>query len=215
MSECKCSLDMTPTIATPEPRCADGIVSNQSSLWGEVMSPLSTMTMLVLALVIEEPTYRRELARIYMRRCQVIVPAGEKAIYNALDRLQEQGWVQRSAEDADGQEPRRAVCKATADGVAAHKRWLLAPDDEEDKDWHTTLIAKISTAERLWASQILELIDRYERHLINELQRIEQQRREAAGAPLTQRLVLDEQRLRAVGQRAWVKAARLQINGVG
>lgn len=204
---------------------ASGVLAGSSQAWASsdiaiqppdnpAIPPMNTVTMLVLALVIQTPNHGYELARIYKQRYERILPADEKAIYPALKRLEARGWVQRAAVvgSSSWRRSRRMVCHPTLEGIVAHKRWLSAP--ENDADWHTELVAKISTAEKLWVSEFLQLIERYERRVINEAERIERELC-TAGASLPMRLVLEEQRLTVVARSAWVKVARREINGVG
>lgn len=83
--------------------------------------PMSTTTMLVLALAIKTPMYGYQLARAYRQLYESILPVSDKTILASLERLEAQEWVARRVR-THTRRSGRIVYHATLEGIVAHKR---------------------------------------------------------------------------------------------
>ncbi len=179
---------------------------------------VSTVIWLMLALVIEKPSYGYEIGSRYDRRFGSFWPTGKSSIYGSLDRLEQAGLVKPlPLKPVPTGSPRRTRIsyRPTSDAIPTHKRWLSSPIAEER--WHHELLARIGTAHLHGVAAVLDLLDTYAHHTERHKQRIEQlmAERSAGGQQSLQALsailVLREQYGAAAAHIDWVRRARDEI----
>lgn len=180
----------------------------------EDVPAISNAHWLVLALVIEKPSYGYEIGERYDRRFGSFLPVARTAIYSALDRLDQVGLIEalpltpgRSA----GVRRVRITYGPTPEAKRVHARWLESPVGSDR--WRQELLTRIGTAHLQGATMIRELLGRYAQHAEMYDQRIQEllADRAAAGArdmrALTASLLLREQQAVVAAQLDWVRSA--------
>jgi len=68
-------------------------------------------------------------------------------IYNTLDRLEKAGWVERSSDLGEGEEPSRRVYRITPQGEAALQEWFssgIVPGHQRDEFYIKLIIGLVS-----------------------------------------------------------------------
>jgi DNA-binding PadR family transcriptional regulator len=141
----------------------------------EDVAVVSTVYWLVLALVIEKPSYGYEIAERYGRRFDFFLPAGRSAVYGALDRLEGEALVQpRPPEPGRTGGHRRMYVgyDPTSEAIPTHRRWLSSPIITER--WRNELLARIGTAHLHGIPATLDQLDRYAWHAQAHQQHIQQ-----------------------------------------
>lgn len=174
---------------------------------------------LVLALVIERPSYGYELAMRYTQRFGVIQPLATTNVYNSLDQLERHELIAQlhsvQLRATRGPRGKRAYYEATLKGVNAHAEWLQAPIKEEY--WKTELLARIATATSIGMSGLRKLLDEYEQHVLKDLE-LAGQLQPAGREPiediraLLSTLIGQERRIKCVAEQRWAESARRAIN---
>jgi DNA-binding PadR family transcriptional regulator len=173
---------------------------------------------LVLALVIERPSYGYELAARYERRFAAFLPLGAGSVYSSLDKLERYEMIaQHSIElrATRGARGKRAYYEATLKGVNEHAAWLRSPI--KDERWKTELLARIATATSIGTAGLRELVDDYEQHALTDFERAAQllpaQDEPIEGVRvLLITLISQEQRMKCVAEQRWAQTARRAID---
>jgi DNA-binding PadR family transcriptional regulator len=184
----------------------------------EGLTVVSTVHWLVLALVMEKPSYGYELGERYDRRFGSFLPAGRPAIYSGLDRLAEVELVAPvppGSGQRGGARRVRIVYRATRAAVRAHGRWLASsvPADR----WHIELLARIGTAHLQGLPALLELLSRYAQHADLHIERLDEliadrsAGKQKSLAALCAMLLLREQQSTVTAQLQWMRSAREAI----
>jgi DNA-binding PadR family transcriptional regulator len=175
----------------------------------------STAAWLVLALLIEQPSHGYELSQRYDARFGSFAALSVPRIYAALDRLRDEAMIEAvvldSAQPVPKQHLMRRSYRATAAGVQAYRVWVA--ERLRDDPQRPQLLARIASAGALGLSGVMEVIDRYERSCIEELQALptdlpELERGEASLEELARFLVVDQQRRELNARREWAVHAR-------
>lgn len=171
---------------------------------------------LVLALVMERSSHAYEIGTRYKRRFGSFAPTAQNAVYVALDRLAERGFVTEAiSTGTSNRRNRRVIYIATSAGIEAHRRWLLS--SIQPTRWRTELLARIATGGALKRSELLALVNIYEQMLVASAQQIDVppqiEEREANNVVMLRRLAAREQLAIARAQLRWVKAARVRLQG--
>lgn len=184
----------------------------------EGLPVVSTVHWLVLALVMEKPSYGYELGERYDRRFGSFLPAGRPAIYAGLDRLEEVELLAPmppARGQRGGARRVRIIYQATRAAERAHGRWLASPVPADR--WHVELLARIGTAHLQGLPALSALLGRYAQHAAMHLERLEELIAErSAGtreslAALCATLVLREQQRTVAAQMQWMASARPAI----
>ena len=174
---------------------------------------------LVLALVIERPSYGYELAARYERRFATFLPLGAGNVYSSLDKLEGYKMIaqQHSVElrATRGARGKRAYYEATLNGVNEHAAWLRSPIREEQ--WKTELLARIATATSIGTAGLRELVDDYEQHALKDFecatQLLPDQDEPIEDVPaLLITLISQERRMKCVAEQRWADTARRAID---
>lgn len=170
---------------------------------------------LVLALVIEKPSYGYEIGERYDRRFGFFLPLRRTAIYSALDRLEQVGLIEvrpLAAGSMAGLRRVRVTYGPTDDAARAHERWLSSPVNYDR--WRHDLLARIGTAHLHGSAIMCELLASYVRHAEMQEHRIQTLIEERAAVPceslqaLSATLLLREQQSVVAAQLDWVRGAR-------
>jgi len=176
---------------------------------------LSVPVLLVLALLIEQPSHGYEISQRYRRRFGSFMPMSVPRVYGALDRLRDAGMIepiaQRGAKSASRQQRMRRSYRPTDDGAKAYRRWL--GEQMRDDPRRPQLLDRIVSAGLLGIDALLDVIDRYQHECMEELralpataERLESGR--ASLEELTESLVLDQQRRELRARNDWAAHAR-------
>jgi DNA-binding PadR family transcriptional regulator len=151
---------------------------------------------LILALLIESPSYGYEVAHRYMQRFALIVPPGTNTFYHSLDQLhqrdliaQQHSPVPPAPPAARGARGRRIYYKATRKGIDAYTAWLRAPI--RDEHWKAELLARIASAISIGATGLQDLLATYERYARNDRERAEALLDDRPQTPQILRTLLD------------------------
>lgn len=177
---------------------------------------------LVLALVMEKPSYGYEIGERYERRFGTFLPSCRTATYGALDRLDRAGLIESlmsPSAPAPGVRRMRISYRPTGSALAAHAAWLASPCNSER--WHNEMLARIVTAHLHGPSALREQLGRYAHYaelhkrrideLIAERSAGEQQSLQA----LSNLMLLREQQITVAAQLDWVKRARQEAGARG
>jgi DNA-binding PadR family transcriptional regulator len=179
----------------------------------------STRHWLVLALLIESPSYGYEVAHRYMQRFALIVPPGTNTFYHSLDQLQGRDLIAQQHSPAPpaarGARGRRAYYKATRKGVGAYTAWLQAPI--RDEHWKAELLARIASAISIGATGLQDLLATYERYARNDRDRAEALLADHPQTPQSLRTLIDtlvaqELLTKCNADERWAQDARSALN---
>lgn len=179
---------------------------------------------MVLALVIERPSYGYEINARFHRRFGAFTSVNASKIYDSLNKLGELGMIEVVDAPRDrrrrGQESMRRYFRATAHGAGAYRRWAAG----QSKDGHkcADLLSRIATVGVLGPQAILHVIDRFERECLRsaqsmELPPIDGERGDPGPAGiggitgLADLLVSEQQRFALEAELAWAAYAKRQI----
>lgn len=126
---------------------------------------------LVLGLLIERPSHGYELKQRYEDRFFQWLPTSSSSIYNALDRLREDGLAEPVAADAaEAPSPRERMRhhhRATAAGVEAYREWLS--ELMSDGAQRSELLGRIAAFGMIALPELLTIVDRYSRDCLQEV----------------------------------------------
>lgn len=189
---------------------------------------------IVLALVIERPSYGYEINARFDRRFSTFMSVNASKIYDSLNRLGDLGLIEVVASPDElrprGQESMRRYFRATAHGARAYKRWAAGQPKEDHR--RADLLSRVATVGVLGLHAILDVIDRYERDCLRRAQAMQLPSiaAEDEGKPasiaehvegglagiggvtgLADLLVAEQQRFAVDAELAWAAFARRQI----
>lgn len=169
---------------------------------------------LVLGLLIERPSHGYELKQRYEERFFRWLPTSGSSIYNALDRLREEGLAESFEVELErAQRPRERMRhhhRATVAGVAAYRSWIseLMTDGFERSE----LLGRIASSGMIALPELLAIVDRYAEECLQEIRALPIA--DLAGLPersateLSEMLVLERQRRELQAQLDWSTWAR-------
>lgn len=175
---------------------------------------------MVLALVIERPSYGYEIGTRFERRFGSFVSVNASKIYDSLNKLEDLGLIEVLSAPGErrqkGQEGMRRYFRATADGARAYRRWAAGALKGEAHH-RTELLGRLATVGVLGVRAMLDVVDRHEQECLAQAQEIELPAvRESAPlrddlSDLADLLVAEQRRLALEAELAWVAFARRQI----
>ncbi len=182
---------------------------------------ISTVHWLMLALVIEKPSYGYEIAARYERRFGLLLPTSKTSIYGSLDRLEQEGLVEPLPPQPTpmGGRHRRVSYGPTTDAIPTHRRWLSSP--VVAARWHDELLARIGTAHLHGVAAMLDLLERYAHYAEQHQQRVQELMTEHSPGgqqslqTVSAALLLTEQQGTATAHIDWVRAARDEVKRLG
>lgn len=175
---------------------------------------------MVLALVIERPSYGYEIGTRFERRFGMFIAVNASKIYDSLNKLEELGLIEvLSAPEQrrqKGQEGMRRYFRATGDGARAYRRWAAGALKGEAHH-RTELLGRVATVGVLGLRAMLDVVERHEQECLSEAEEIELPAIDESIplrddlSDLAAVLVAEQQRLAIEAELAWVAFARRQI----
>ena len=175
------------------------------------------MTWLVLGLLLEQPSHGYELSQRYDERFSTFAAMSVPRVYAALDRLRDNGMIETVALDTAKPVPKqhlmRRSYRATAAGVKAYRAWVT--ERILDDPQRAQLLARITSAGTLGLAGVLDVIERFERACLEELQALPTELPSADGEmtfdQLAKALIGDQQRRELNARREWAVHARALV----
>jgi DNA-binding PadR family transcriptional regulator len=168
----------------------------------------------ILAFVIEKPSYGYELHERFGRRFGDFMSTSPGSVYDALLRLEQASYVEVAGRSGARGRP-RVNYRATTGGVEACQAWLMERLREDPQ--HLALLSRLGATSLRRGNAMLEIIDRYEEERMLEARQIAMPIRAespASGDPAGElvRNLITEQRRRIVdAQLEWCAYARSEI----
>ena len=176
----------------------------------------SPVTWLVLGLLLEQPSHGYELSQRYEERFGTFAAMSVPRVYAALDRLRDNNLIEAVALDTAKPVPKqhlmRRSYRVTAAGVKAYRAWVA--ERILDDPQRAQLLARIASAGTLGLDGVLDVIDRYERACLEELQALPTEipaDGEMTSDQLAQALIADQQRRELNARREWAVHARALV----
>ena len=116
----------------------------------------STVDLVVLGLLLEQPSYGYELCKRYERRFDGLVRVSRSHVYSALNSLQADGLIEPLPADGSERQP-KVRYRATAAGAGRFRGEVAAQLDETVRRTRLLgLLAAIGVGRR---GEVLELVD--------------------------------------------------------
>ena len=169
----------------------------------------------MLGLLLEQPSHGYELSQRYDERFGTFVSMSVPRVYAALDRLRDNGMIEPVALDTAKPVPKqhlmRRSYRVTAAGVKSYRAWVAERILEDPR--RAELLARIASAGTLGLDGVLDVIDRYERACLEDLQALPTDTAAAEAGDLspeqlTRALIADQQRRELNARREWAVHAR-------
>jgi DNA-binding PadR family transcriptional regulator len=174
----------------------------------------SLIDSVILALVVDRPSYGYELHERFERRFGEFVSIRLANVYDALRRLEKGEYVEVVGHSGSRGRP-RVNYRATTGGIEACQSWLVERLREDPQ--RLALLSRLASTSLRRANAMLEVIDRYEEECMLEARQIAMpvQVEDPASSDATGELLCElivEQRRRVVdAQLEWCAYARSQI----
>lgn len=168
----------------------------------------------VLALVIERPSYGYELYERFDRRFGEFLSASQGTVYEALKRLERDGYVEVAGAGGSRGRP-RINHRATAEGVAASRSWIR--ESLWDDPRRLELFSRLASLGLRNPGMLLEVIDGYEGECAREARQIEmpppggEQGVSDPMGELLWELFVERRRRIAAAELEWVPVARSKV----
>jgi DNA-binding PadR family transcriptional regulator len=166
----------------------------------------------VLALVIERPSYGYELYERLGRRFGEFLPASQGNVYDALKRLEREGYVEFSGLGGSRGRP-RVNHRATEDGLTTYRLWL--GEHLRDDPQRLELLSRLASTGLRDPEGMHEMLDRYEEESAREARQIAIPNPDPASTDpmgeLLWELLVEQRRRVAAAQLEWVAYARSRV----
>jgi len=91
---------------------------------GTADRPFGLIPLAALALLAERPLHPYEMQRLLHDRHMDYAEGRTRALYRAIDELQEAGWIEPAETTREGRRPERTVYRITEEGHEALEDWL-------------------------------------------------------------------------------------------
>ena len=128
-------------------------------------APLTPLGVAALSLLVEEPMHPYEMYQLLVARHEDrLVKVRPGTLYHAVGRLAEQGLVEATGTDREGNRPERTTYKISPAGRETLTRWLQDMLASPVNEYPTFPLA-VSEAYNLPAGVVVELLDRRLREL--------------------------------------------------
>jgi DNA-binding PadR family transcriptional regulator len=163
----------------------------------------SLIDSVVLALVIERPSYGYEINERFQRRFGGFLSASRTRVYDALRRLEGDEYVEVAGRSGTVGRP-RVILKATRRGVEANSSWLV--DGLQEDPERLELWSRLASLRRLDAR--LQVIDRFEDECSQEARQIAMP---VCADDLLGDLVIEYRRRLVAAKLEWAAYARSRI----
>lgn len=169
----------------------------------------------VLALVVERPSYGYELYDRFERRFGDFLPTCQANVYEALKRLERDGYVEVAGMTGSQGRP-RINRRATAEGLEASRSWLAERIGDDPR--RVELLSRMASAGLRNAAGMHALLDRYEQECAREARKIAIPNPDPAAADpvgeLLWELLIEHRRRVAAAQLEWVAYARSRVRAM-
>jgi DNA-binding PadR family transcriptional regulator len=166
----------------------------------------------VLALVIERPSYGYELYERFERRFGEFLPTSQTNVYEALNRLEREGYVQIAGLGGSRGRP-RVNRSATDEGLTTYRLWL--GEHLRDDPQRLELLSRLASAGLRDLEGMNEMLDRYEEESAREARQIAIPKPDPAltdpMGELLWELLVEQRRRVAAAQLEWVAYARSRV----
>lgn len=175
----------------------------------------------VLALVIERPSYSFEIWKRFEARFFELYPLSKTRIYQVVDQLLELKLIEpMNGESSAARQPRSAArqprpsYRATALGARMHREWLVASIQEDPR--REELLRRLLGTGASDARAMLQIVDVYERACLDDMARKSDAHAAAPvvedeAAELRDSLIDEERRLAREAQIKFIAYARRRI----
>jgi len=157
----------------------------------------------LLALVSEGPKYGLQLRQEFEERTGEVWPLNVGQVYQTLQRLERDGFVESEDETAEG--PQK-LFRITHDGQAELDTWLSTPPDQSSPP-RDDLVIKVLIAIRLSGVDVRDVIQAHRRYLVELMQQWTRVKADAAPDDLSLVLVVDAELYRLDAVIRWLDAA--------
>jgi DNA-binding PadR family transcriptional regulator len=167
----------------------------------------------LLGLVIERPSYAYDLAQRFERRYGPALPLSNTGhVYTALGALGDRSLVEEIPGTREGRQPRPRY-RATEQGRAAYRDWLVGQVSEDRRRQHVFVLALAAFGND--PDDALEVIRRCEQEWLKQGMATPISGEEPCAsdvlASLLQRLIDEENRLAVGSKLAWIEYVRNEI----
>jgi DNA-binding PadR family transcriptional regulator len=122
----------------------------------------------ILALVIEKPSYGYELHQRFVRRFGELLSMSAAKVYDALGRLEEDEYVEVVGQSGPVRRPRTNF-RATAKGEEVHLAWLA---ERLREDQHFAVLSRLAATGLRRTDAKLKVIDRFVEEASQEARQI-------------------------------------------
>jgi DNA-binding PadR family transcriptional regulator len=165
----------------------------------------SLIDSIILALVIEKPSYGYELHERFKRRFGEFLSTSPANVYDALSRLEEEEYVRVAGRSGARGRP-RVNFQATAKGVETHLSWLAERLREDPQ--RLALLSRLASISLRRVDAMLKVIDRFMEECSLEAHRTAMP---ACGEDLLCELLVEHRRRVAAAQLEWGVYARSKV----
>lgn len=160
----------------------------------------------MLALLRERPGYGYQLRAAFEESTGSTWPVNIGQVYTTLGRLERDGLVAKTGEDAEG----HVVYEITAAGVAELESWFAAPVGHADRP-RDELSMKLALAVTVPGVDVAELVQRQRSHTQAALQDLTKRKLRADTPHLAWSLVLEAQIFQAEAEIRWLDHVEGQV----
>jgi len=161
----------------------------------------------LLALLSEGPKYGLQLGQEFEARTGEVWPLNTGQVYTTLQRLERDGLVESDDAAEDG--PQKAF-RITAAGSEELSDWLRTPPDVSAPP-RDELVIKVLVALRVPGVDVVELVQKHRRHLVESMQYYTRLKEDAGDHELGLLLVADAEIYRLDAVIRWLDAADARI----
>jgi DNA-binding PadR family transcriptional regulator len=167
----------------------------------------------VLVLLIERSSYGYELYERFDRRFGNFLPTSQGNVYDALKRMEREGYVEVASVGGSRGRP-RIYHGATEKGLVAYRSWLV--ERLRDDPRRLELFSRLASAGLRDSKAASGVLDLYEEEAAREARRIEPPNSDVTSrdpmGELLGELLVEQQRRVAAAQLEWVAYARSRID---
>ena len=160
----------------------------------------------MLALLREQPGYGYQLRAAFEESTGSTWPVNIGQVYTTLGRLERDGLVAKTGEDAEG----HVVYEITATGVAELESWFADPVTQADRP-RDELAMKLALAVTVPGVDVTALVQRQRAHTQAALQELTRRKLRAEAPHLAWSLVLEAQIFQAEAEIRWLDHVEGQV----
>jgi DNA-binding PadR family transcriptional regulator len=135
----------------------------------------------LLGILARKPQHGYELKRTFEQLTGGFWELNYGQIYQSLDRLSEEGYVNFTVEQEDNV-PDKKVYAITEEGKRALKEWLATPEEPRPRPLRDELFIRLAVMSSKDITPMLELISQHQQVYLEKMQELTQSKRELAKA---------------------------------